>query len=85
MILYLLMLINFSQLKVIKKSIIINIGNIGKEVLTTDTQLTFTCFLKQFFFAVALILGIGGSIFKGQISKCCLQIDIRIRKNNMKS
>ena len=37
-------------------------GNFGKEALTPDTQLTFTCFLKKrFFLRLALTLGTGGS------------------------
>ena len=38
-------------------------GNFGKEALTPDIQLTFTCFLKKrFFWRLALTLGTGGSI-----------------------
>ena len=37
-------------------------GNIGKETLTPDIQLTFTYFLKKFFFwQLAFILGSRGS------------------------
>ena len=57
---YLLMLMSSLSLK----SIIINMDNIGKETLTSDTQLTFTCLLnKRFFLRLTLILGTGGSIY----------------------
>ena len=37
-------------------SIIINIGNIGKETLISDTQVTFTYFLRSVFLRLTLIL-----------------------------
>ena len=47
-------------------------SNIGKEALTSDTQLTFICFLKKRFWRLTLILGTEGSIF--------LQVDIISKK-----
>ena len=40
-------------------------GNIGKQALTPDTQLTFTCFLKKRFFT----LGTGGSIISEDVGR----------------